>query len=131
MRVVVAAVEGFPNGSRRILRVDGREIGVFRVEDRYYGIRNRCPHQGGPLCEGRIFPRLVATTPGAIAVEPDQAPLIVCPWHRWQYDLATGTAYAPGDPHVRSYPVTVDHGVDLRAETFDVEIDDDYVVLNL
>lgn len=131
MRVVVAAVKDFPAGSRRILRAGGREIGVFRVGDRYYGIRNRCPHQGGPLCEGRIFPRLVAAGPGVMAVAAEQAPLIVCPWHRWQYDLATGSAYAPGDPRVRSYPVTVDKGASLRTETFDVEVEDDYVVLNL
>jgi nitrite reductase/ring-hydroxylating ferredoxin subunit len=129
-RVVIARVEDFPTGSRRIVQVEGREIGVFRVGDRYYGMRNRCPHQGGPLCEGRIVPRLIATTPGSIALSSDRPPLIVCPWHRWQYDLGTGEAYAPGDPHARSYSVTVDGGATLQAETFEVEIDNDYVVLN-
>ena len=56
MRVVVAPVSEFSPGERRIVQAGSRSIGVFRIGDRFYGIRNRCPHQGGPLCQGRIAP---------------------------------------------------------------------------
>jgi nitrite reductase/ring-hydroxylating ferredoxin subunit len=139
MKLVVARVEDFPPGERRIVRVGGREIGVFRVEDRYFAVRNRCPHQGGPLCEGRAFPRIVSAAPGEFRLDGDAAPLIVCPWHGWGYDMATGQSYAPGDPHVRSYTVSVEPGSAVAAavegeryvaETFPVYVEEDYVVLD-
>jgi nitrite reductase/ring-hydroxylating ferredoxin subunit len=142
VKLVVARVEEFTPGSRRILRVGGREIGVFRVDDRFFAVRNRCPHQGGPLCRGRVFPRIVSDRPGEFSLD-DRSPLLVCPWHGWQYDLATGQSYAPGDPHVRSYDVSVESGSTIAAglgqkgepgpyvaETFPVYVEEDYVVLD-
>jgi nitrite reductase/ring-hydroxylating ferredoxin subunit len=140
VRFVVSPLQEFPPGERRIVRVGGREIGVFRVEDRFYAVRNRCPHQGGPLCVGRVFPRILSDTPGDFRLH-DGAPLVVCPWHGWQYDMATGQSYAPGDPHVRSYNVSVEPGSLIAAEleggaegpyvaeTFPVFVEDEYVVL--
>jgi nitrite reductase/ring-hydroxylating ferredoxin subunit len=52
MKVVVAPVDEFEPGDRRIITVGGRSIGVIRIGDRFCGIRNRRPHQGGPLCRG-------------------------------------------------------------------------------
>jgi nitrite reductase/ring-hydroxylating ferredoxin subunit len=140
MRFVVGPVSDFEPGARRIVRVGGREIGVFRFGDDFYAVRNRCPHQGGPLCEGFIVPRIASTEPGAIEVV-DAPPLVVCPWHAWQYDARTGQAWAPGDPAARAYPVAVRHGAALAedseegevqfvAETFPVFVDDDYVILD-
>jgi len=133
MRYVVAPVSDFPPRSRRIVRVGGREIGIFNVDGAFYAVRNRCPHQGAPLCLGHVRRRLVSETPGEFRLA-DGAPLIVCPWHAWQYDACTGQAYAPGDPAVRSYRVAVEAGVEVErqpfvAETFAVDVEDDYVVL--
>ena len=33
---------------------DGRSIGVFNVQGQYYALRNQCPHQGAPLCRGKV-----------------------------------------------------------------------------
>jgi nitrite reductase/ring-hydroxylating ferredoxin subunit len=133
VRFVVARLADFPTDSRRVVRVGGREIGVFRAADRFYAVRNRCPHQGGPLCVGRVFPRIVSEAPGRFELA-DGAPLIVCPWHGWQYDMESGQSYAPGDPHVRSYGVTVERGSELVegpyvVETFPVTVEEEYVVL--
>jgi nitrite reductase/ring-hydroxylating ferredoxin subunit len=144
MRHLVARVQDFPPGDRRIVRVEGREIGVFRVGDAFYAVRNRCPHQGGPLCGGRVVPRIVSAIPGDARVE-DGSPRLACPWHGWQYDLATGQSYAPHEPDARAYDVWVEQGAALAeqmeaaavgrkglyvAETFPVYVDDDYVVLD-
>ncbi|MET7331187.1 Rieske 2Fe-2S domain-containing protein [Nonomuraea sp. NPDC005650] len=131
--VVVAPLSAFPSGSRRIVKVASREIGVFRVGDSFYAVRNRCPHQGAQLCLGHLRQKTVSDAPGVVGVD-DGPPLIVCPWHGWQWDAATGQAYAPGDPKVRSYGVSVEAGADLVgdqlvAETYKVSVEDDYVVL--
>jgi len=139
MRHVVERLDRFAPGTRRIVRVGGREIGVFRVGDRLFAVRNRCPHQGGPLALGRVFPRIVSTSPGE--VELADSSLIRCPWHGWHWDMQTGEPYAPDDPRVRSYAVSVmrgeailcarrrEEGEPFVAETFSVGVEDDYVVL--
>ena len=147
MRVVVAPLRNFPSGERRIVEVGGRSIGVFRVGESFYGIRNRCPHQGGPLCLGHLLGDAVADTPGSSARIMD--PLrIACPWHGWEYDLDSGQSFmgavAAG---VRSYGVELSPGGSLAgdvpagapanrvpgpyvAETFEVNVEDEYVVLH-
>lgn len=144
-RVVVARLDEFSPDERRIVTAGGRSIGVFRVGDRFFAIRNRCPHQGGPLCQGRIFPRARAGAPGEYALDED-VQLLACPWHGWEYDLATGQSWiGAAEPHVRSYPVSVERGDVLAAaleapreatpgpyvaETFPVSVEDRYVVLD-
>ena len=50
---VVGRVADFPEGTHRVVSVDGREIGVFNIGGRFYGLLNRCAHQGGPLCAAK------------------------------------------------------------------------------
>jgi len=147
MRVVVAPLHNFPSGERRIVEVGGRSIGVFRVGENFFGIRNRCPHQGGPLCLGHLLGDAVADAPGSSALIGD--PLrIACPWHGWEYDLDTGQSFmGTAAPGVRSYGVELSPGASLCdevrlappskrvpgpyvAETFEVKVEDEYVVLH-
>jgi nitrite reductase/ring-hydroxylating ferredoxin subunit len=148
MRVVVAPVGSFPDGERRIVEVGGRSIGVFRVGESFYGIRNRCPHQGGPLCLGHVLGDAVADAPGEARISDD--PLrIACPWHGWEYDLDSGQSFLGGAmAGVKSYGVGLEPGASLLsvaltsqptkrvpgpyvAETFDVKVEDEYVVLHV
>jgi nitrite reductase/ring-hydroxylating ferredoxin subunit len=145
VRVVVASVSEFPPGERRIVQAGSRSIGVFRVGDRFYGIRNRCPHQGGPLCRGHLLADATADAPGSPRISSN--PLrIACPWHGWEYDLETGQSFlGAAQAGVRSYGVALQAGAQLLAEieagetelrpgpyvaeTFQVHVQDDYVVL--
>lgn len=147
MKVVVAPVDDFKSGERRIITVGGRSIGVFRVGDRFYGIRNRCPHQGGPLCRGRVAPWARSSGPGDFQLDAE-ATLLACPWHGWEYDLASGQSFIGGsEPGVKSYGVELEPGRALAAaldeqqvklipgpytaETFEVRVEDDYAVLEV
>jgi len=117
MRVVVGRVCDFENGDRKIVDVDGRSVGVFRVDDQFYAIRNRCPHQWGPLCLGDFAPRAVSGGPGDVRMD-DGPPLLACPWHGWEYDLATGQSFmgpGRGNMAARSYDVRVLPGSELAA----------------
>jgi len=145
MRVVVAPLSHFADGDRRIVEVGGRSIGVFRVGESFYGIRNRCPHQGGPLCLGHVLGDAVADAPGRARLSGD--PLrIACPWHGWEYDLDSGQSFmGSAMAAVRSYGTRVEPGGSLLdsvparpaervpgpyvAETFEVRVEDEYVVL--
>ena len=55
--VMVGELSEFAEGGYRVLRVDSFEFGVFRQGDRVVAYENYCPHDGGPVCQGKVIPR--------------------------------------------------------------------------
>jgi nitrite reductase (NADH) small subunit len=91
-----------------IARVGGREVGVVAEPGgAVHGIRNRCPHHGGPLCLGAVRERLSG---GPGVYELADRLVLRCPWHGWEFDLETGVCV--DDPALRAavYPARVDAG---------------------
>jgi 3-phenylpropionate/trans-cinnamate dioxygenase ferredoxin subunit len=125
-RHIVASVGEIPPGSRKIVEVAGRTIGVFNVGGRFFAVRNSCPHQGGPLCLGPTIGLITADVPGQIKYERE-GEILRCPWHGWEFDLATGrSVFDPNRTRVKAYPVEVET---LQAETYPVEIEREAVVV--
>jgi 3-phenylpropionate/trans-cinnamate dioxygenase ferredoxin subunit len=118
-RHVVAPVNELPPGTRRSVSVGGRRIAVFNVAGRFYAVKDVCPHQGAALSDGVVVGELTACRPGEYAFDADR-PHVKCPWHGWEYDLATGrSVYDPDHDRVRSY----------RVETITTAVEDDYLVI--
>ena len=46
-------------GGRILLKCGNAEIGRFLVDGKLYAWHNECAHRGGPICQGRIFKRVV------------------------------------------------------------------------
>ena len=65
----------FENGQSKVVQANGKEIGVFKIKDKYYAIDNLCIHAGAPLTDGSI---------------DEEKCQVICGWHAWGYDLATG-----------------------------------------
>jgi len=107
--VFVDDTKSFKDRDRRIISRNGVEIGVFRLGDEFFAWHNRCAHQGGPVCQGRVFPRVLeplqedGTTRGMVYSEDEIH--IVCPWHGYEYDIRTGQN--AGNPRLRLKPVPV------------------------
>ena len=62
-QVVARAIDVAP-GQCKIVTVNGREIGVFNLDGEYFALANRCPHEGGPLCQGKIIALVQSDGPG-------------------------------------------------------------------
>ena len=87
-------VEEFDETSHRVRVIAGIEVGVFKLDSQWVAWENSCPHAGGPVCQGRIMPRLEEQ------LDANQQSLgmcfskvrqnVVCPWHGYEYDLRTG-----------------------------------------
>jgi nitrite reductase (NADH) small subunit len=105
----VGALDEFPEWRMRVLRIEGREIGVVRLRGRIYALRNACPHQSGPLCAGMVLERVVAEGAGRVGVDRDH-PVVTCPWHGWEFDLATGRCLTDRRLRAAAYPVEVRDG---------------------
>jgi len=115
-RVVAGTVEEIPPGERKlIVPFRGRAgIGVFNVNGSYHALRNLCPHKLGPLCTGRVSGRVVAAAPPSsyapeLEVERD-GEIIRCPWHLWEFEIATGRCLVDPKVRVKTYPVAVEDG---------------------
>ena len=80
----------------RAAMVGDREIAIFNLGDHFLAVDNRCPHRGGPLCDGIVA--------GAS---------VVCPLHAWKVSLKTGGVERPAAKTecVRTYATRVDAGV--------------------
>jgi nitrite reductase (NADH) small subunit len=70
-----------PSGRARACVVNGQTIALYHTRDGYFATGNACPHRGGPLAEGDLLGNE-----------------IVCPWHFWSFDVATGVCL--GNPEV-------------------------------
>jgi 3-phenylpropionate/trans-cinnamate dioxygenase ferredoxin subunit len=135
-RHVVASVEELPPGSRKFIEIDGRPIAVFNINGEYFGLLNRCPHQGASLCEGPLIGLAQSKNPGEVEYVR-LGEIIRCPWHGWEFDIRTGQSYCdPRRFRVKAYPAHVEPGSAVVkgpyvAETIRVAVESDYVVVEL
>ena len=68
-----SAAEMPPEGEVREMMCEGRTLCVSRFHGALHAMDGVCPHRGGPLGLGTI-----------------EHGKIVCPWHGWEFDPATG-----------------------------------------
>lgn len=115
-RHVVAAADEIAPGERKIVTVGGRSIGVFNVGGEFFALRNRCPHQGGALCEGRLWGALESAAPGDYRYRA-RGEVVACPWHGWEFHLRTGQSWcAPERLKVSRYQVALVAGAELAGD---------------
>ena len=62
-----------PPGTSLEVLAAGHVLAVFNVEGTFYALDGICPHQGGPLGKGQL-----------------NGCIVTCPWHGWQFNVATG-----------------------------------------
>lgn len=100
--VMVAELAQIADGEHKVFALGALEVGVFRRGERVIAWENRCPHAGGPVCQGRIYQRVeevLGPDRTSQGLRFSKAPQIVCPWHGYEFDLETGCH--PGDPRIR------------------------------
>ena len=93
--VHVASLADFGDKQHKIVRVEKKQIVLFKRADGVHACNNRCPHEGYPLSEGSLSEDCVLT----------------CNWHNWKFDLASGDNLTDGD-RLRTYPVEI-HGQEI------------------
>ena len=101
----IGRVEHIPQREGRAVTIANREFAIFNVGDRFLAVDGRCPHKGGPLCDGIVA-----------------GDTVVCPLHAWKIGLASGEVLRPTGiaACVHTYPVRVEHGVVMLGLASDV-----------
>jgi len=108
-RVRACRAEEVPPGERVIRDVDGLSVGVFNVAGTFYALHNRCPHRGGPLCEGPVTGTALPTDDFAYAYGRE-GELVRCAWHGWEFDIRTGRSIVQEHTRAKTFPVEVEDG---------------------
>jgi len=83
----VADLQELKDGETKKLNINNQQIVLSRVKSKYGAIEGLCPHQGGPLIDGRI-----------------DNDVIRCPWHGHPFSPITGKALGD-DADVKAYQV--------------------------
>ena len=90
--VDVCGVSEIPDRRAVTTCLAGERVAVFRYDGRISAISSVCQHQNGPLGEGRIV-----------------RDGVVCPWHGYEYNPASGASPAPFTEKVPTFRVRVEH----------------------
>lgn len=89
--VKAATASEMEPGDAKVVSVGGKDLALYNVEGTFYCTDNTCVHRGGPLGEGFV-----------------QGSRVVCPWHGWQYEIATGACVTNPSAKVACYQVKVE-----------------------
>ena len=71
--VLLGTFVDLPEGRAATVHAGGERVAIVRKGGALYAISNVCPHQNGPLGEGRV-----------------RDGYLECPWHGYQFDPCTG-----------------------------------------
>jgi methylamine---glutamate N-methyltransferase subunit C len=84
----------FPSGEIVSVSVNNVEIAVCNYQGSFFALNNRCPHRGGHLSDGNL-------------VGAD----IICPLHKWDFDVRTGISQYDNRDQVETYQISSENGV--------------------
>jgi len=105
---VVCTEDDLPVGGMKAVRIDGKGVLVYRLEDGFYATQSSCTHMFAPLSRGKIV----------------DGCKVQCPLHRARFDIRSGEVvdwanFPPGvqllnavrgEKALKTYPVTVVKG---------------------
>ena len=106
--VQVAELAQIADGDHRIFKIGALEVGVFRQGEKVIAWENRCPHAGGPVCQGKVYQKVeevLGANRTSQGLRFTQTRQIVCPWHGFEFDIRTGIH--PGNPKARLRKIKV------------------------
>ncbi|MEY3808335.1 MAG: hypothetical protein RI893_1311 [Pseudomonadota bacterium] len=82
------------NGENRVIDVEGTDVVIFKLDDKFYALEDVCTHDGGEIASGTL--------------EGDE---IVCPRHGARFCIKTGEVKAaPAYENINCFPVRIENG---------------------
>ena len=84
----VAKSDAIAEGKAIEVVVGEHIIAIFRNDGKLFALDGMCAHQGGPIADGEVA-----------------GGCVTCPWHGWQYELASGIQTINRKPLQKVYEV--------------------------
>jgi 3-phenylpropionate/trans-cinnamate dioxygenase ferredoxin subunit len=73
--VLAATTTELANGAMKAVDIEGQELLLAKIEDRYYAVSRRCTHMAENLCAGKL-----------------DGSVLTCPRHGARFDVTSGKA---------------------------------------
>ena len=89
--VKVGSLALLPPGTVAEVVIGDDSFAVCNHQGEIHALWGICPHAGGPIGQGNLIDNYV-----------------VCPWHEWEYDVATGENDMTPDACLKKYPVKIE-----------------------
>ena len=97
--VTVCSINDIKAGTAKKVSAKGKEIALFNIQGKIYGIGAVCSHAQGPLDEGTI-----------------EGTEVECPFHGARFDVTTGKNVSPPAPApVEKFEVKIE-GTDVKVK---------------
>lgn len=87
-------VKDLPPGAMRHCDQDGHDVLLCNHAGEIRALAGACPHANGPLAQGNFV-----------------GGLVVCPWHAWEFDTATGACTHNDRTAIPCYQTEIHQGV--------------------
>jgi len=76
------------------VKAGGKTLCLVSVDDKVYALGAKCPHAGGDLTQGWC-----------------KEGKLICPLHRYSFNLETGKGSEGQNDYIESYPVEIKDGI--------------------
>jgi nitrite reductase/ring-hydroxylating ferredoxin subunit len=76
----------------QLLILNGKRIALVLHDKEFYAVQDSCTHNGESLSKGKI----------------NYLGDIICPWHGYRFELATGRACDSSCADLKTYPIRID-----------------------
>ena len=91
----------FSDNNISLVEVNGKRVCIAKYKDEVFAFTNKCPHAGGMMSEGYI----------------DALGNVVCPMHRYKYDMRNGRNISGEGYYLKNWPVQLrENGVFIGME---------------
>lgn len=77
-------------GNINLINIGNKKICIAHTSEGFFAVNDKCPHNGASLSNGFIT-----------------ANCVVCPVHRYHFDLKTGRAKSGGGDCADTYPIEI------------------------
>jgi len=81
-------------GKGQLVEAGGFTLAIFNGGGRFYAVSALCPHEDGPLADGWL-----------------EGDTVVCPWHGFDFELATGQCRVADDLSIGVFATRVVDGM--------------------
>ena len=92
--IEIANIDEFKTTNSKIIIHDGTPIAIFKIENEFFAIDNRCPHRGASLGDGKL-----------------KGNVISCPWHSWKFSIKSGIAIENLNCSVKTFSVFIENDI--------------------
>ncbi|MBI5197528.1 MAG: Rieske 2Fe-2S domain-containing protein [Nitrospirae bacterium] len=89
--IKAARTADVPVGGSLLVQPEGKKVVLFNLAGEFFALDNSCPHNNGPICEGRI-----------------DGDTVICPYHHWEFDIRTGKSKALSAYKIKMYNLKLD-----------------------